>query len=96
MLLSHIKHYLSPEGIEAFPDWYAELKQCFLKQEGFISIKYAYDPKDPGCVHIWTEFTNEEFAEKWAQSQLKIDTQARLDLFRTKPMHVERYELADY
>lgn len=96
MLFSHIKHYLNPEGIKLFPEWYLELKNIFLKQDGFINIKYAYDPKDKNCMHIWTEFTCEEKAEKWAQSQLKIDIQARLDPFRTKPMLVERYELIDY
>jgi hypothetical protein len=37
-----------------------------------------------------------EKAEKWAQSQPKIDIQARLDAFRTKPMLVERYELVEF
>ena len=96
MLLSHIEHYLNPEGIKKFPSWYAELKQLFLMQDGFISIKYAFDPIDPSCIHIWTEFSSLEKAEKWAQSQPKIDIQARLDIFRTKPMLVERYELVDY
>lgn len=93
MLLSHIKHYLNPEGIKIFPSWYNELKQLFIKQEGFINIKYAYDPQDSSCIHIWTEFSDEEKAENWAQSQLKIDIQGRLDPFRTKPMIVERYEI---
>lgn len=93
MLLSHIVHYLNTEGIKIFPDWYIELKKLFSKQAGFISIKYAYDPNDQNCIHIWTEFTDEAKAEEWAQSQLKIDIQARLDPFRTKPMLVERYEL---
>jgi len=95
MLLSHIEHYLNPEGIKLFPSWYAELKQLFLKQDGFQTIKYAYDPEDPCCIHIWTEFSTLESAEKWAQSQLKIDIQARLDPLRIKPMLVERYELVD-
>lgn len=96
MLLSHIEHYLNPEGMKKFPTWYKELKQLFLKQDGFISIKYAYDPVDFGCIHIWTEFNSEEKAEKWAQSQPKTDIQARLDPFRIAPMLVKRYELVDY
>lgn len=96
MLLSHIEHYLNPEGMTEFPRWYEELKQLFLKQDGFVSIKYAYDPIAPGCIHIWTEFSSEAKAEKWAQSQPKIDIQARLDAFRIKPMLVKRYELVDY
>jgi len=96
MLFSHIEHYLNPEGIKAFPAWYAELKNLFLKQDGFITIKYAYDPEDSGCIHIWTEFTSTEKADIWALSQLKIDIQARLDPIRTKPMLVERFELMDY
>ncbi|MEO8402097.1 MAG: hypothetical protein ABI597_09945 [Gammaproteobacteria bacterium] len=95
MLFSHIEHYLSPKGMKLFPSWYEELKQIFLVQNGFISIKYAYDPNDSGCVHIWTEFSDEIKADKWAASQAKIDIQARLDSFRTKPMLVERYELMD-
>ena len=96
MLFSHIEHYLNPEGVKFFPSWYIELKQIFLKQDGFINIKYAYDPEDQSCVHIWTEFDEEEKAEKWALSQLKMDVQARLDRFRTKPMLVKRYELVDF
>jgi len=96
MLLSHIEHYLNSEGIKAFPAWYAELKNLFLNQDGFINIKYAHDPVDSGCIHIWTEFTNIEQANIWAQSQMKIDIQAHLDPMRTKPMLVERFELVDY
>lgn len=96
MLLSHIEHYLNADGMKEFPRWYEELKQLFLKQDGFINMKYANDPIDPGCMHIWTEFCCEAKAEKWARSQSKIDIQARLDAFRTKPMLVERYELVDY
>lgn len=96
MLLSHIEHYLNPEGVKLFPGWYIELKQLFLKQDGFINIKYAYDPENSSCIHIWTEFSDEQKADKWAQSQLKIDIQARLDPFRIKPMLVKRYELVDY
>lgn len=95
MLFSHIEHYLNSDGIKLFPHWYESLKQLFLKQDGFISIKYAYDPNDQTCIHIWTEFSDEEKADIWAQSQPKITIQAKLDPYRTKPMQVKRYELID-
>lgn len=96
MLFSHIEHYLNPEGMQLFSGWYVELKKLFLQQEGFINIKYAYDPDDTSCVHIWTEFSDEEKADSWANSQTKINIQSKLDAFRTKPMLVKRYKLEDY
>jgi antibiotic biosynthesis monooxygenase (ABM) superfamily enzyme len=92
-ILSHIKHYLNQAGRDYFPEWFEQALTVLAEQPGMISVKYALDPTNSECIHLWVEFASAVNMKHWAQSSVKDQIVSALDCFRTQPYQVDRYEL---
>ena len=95
MLMSHVKHFLNPEGIEYFPIWFKEGSIITAQQKGFISLKYAFDQDDPSCVNIWVEFESPEDIKNWSATSLHQEIIAKLNPYKIKSYTAIRYKIEE-
>jgi len=92
-LIVHVKHFLDANGIKFFPRWFEKAVKLLLEREGFLSIGYAYDSNEEGCVNLWLEFECLEKLKKWGTSKLHDDLVNELNPYRVKPYVATRYQL---
>lgn len=93
-LLAHVKHFLNPEGMSIFPQWFNRTAAILKQQSGFISLRYALDPQEADCVNLWIEFDSFENLAQWSQTDLHKEVVGALDPYRIKPWQSMKYKIA--
>jgi antibiotic biosynthesis monooxygenase (ABM) superfamily enzyme len=92
MIIIHVKHYLNPQGLRFFDEWF-DLCHTFLsKQAGFIFLQRAYDNTEPSTVHIWLHFETREQLIPWGNSNEHASLISKLDPYRIKEWEATWYD----
>jgi heme-degrading monooxygenase HmoA len=93
VILAHVKHFLTAEGIQNFPQWLVNTGEILKRQPGFISMKSALDPEDITCVNLWIEFKNLAQIKQWTNTEFHTQVVSALDPYRLKPFKSILYDL---
>lgn len=86
MITVRVIYFLTAEGLELFPSWYATVAQAAAQQEGFIAIESFFQEKCPG---IQISFINEEKLEQWAATTIHEKLLAQVQGYCQKPFLVD-------
>lgn len=85
MVIFHIKHYLTHDGIKYFNDsWFPMIKSISSQQQGFISIVHDADRDSSDCVNIILMFADENSVDIWAEQPGHDDLIDALDSYRSR------------
>lgn len=64
MITVHVKHYLTPEGIQfAEAQWFPKVKKLMSQQPGYIDF-YCCENID-NSLHLIVQFENQETLDQW-------------------------------
>ena len=83
MVIVHVKHYLTAEGMEYFNQWFTDVKFYISKQDGFESIVCEKLPNDEGC-YIILKFRDQKTLDAWVAVDVHEDLVNALDPYRSR------------
>lgn len=86
MLEVKITYFLSNEGADYFPHWYAEVYAIASQQQGFSSMKVEYNATTPT---VYLNFQNYETLALWKKHPEHDELVEKINHFCTQAKHVE-------
>lgn len=86
MLKITVKYFLNTDGINYFPQWYAEVAELTAQQDGFIKIDCDVNQENP-IVYLY--FEDEDKLNNWAETNLHDYLMKKIEGFCISPEEVD-------
>ena len=91
MLIKHIRHFLTPAGMDYFPAWVSQLQAHIQAVEGFSHLHYGISEQNPNQRQLLLYFSNQSGLSHWIKNPVHEQLLQDIEQYSTCDWQMETY-----